>query len=73
MRWKANGLYVFFAALGVAVLGAAAILTFTSGWPWFGGVISDLGFTGIVVGSLPVSVVAGVIGWLILRKATPRS
>lgn len=73
VRWKANGLYVFFVALGVLVIGGAAILTFANGWPWFGDVLSGFGFTGIVIGSLPVSAIAGVIGWLILRKATPRS
>lgn len=73
VRWKANGLYVFFALLGLFLIGAAAVLTLTGNWPWLWGGIADLGVTGLVAWSLPVSAIAGLIGWVLLRRATPRN
>ena len=73
VRWKANGLYIFFVALGLVLLGGAALLTFTNSWAAFWSVIGGLGVTGLVAWSVPVSVFAAVLGWLLLRRATPRS
>ena len=73
VRWKANGLYIFFVALGLVLLGGAALLTFTNSWAAFWSVIGGLGVTGLVAWSVPVSVFAAILGWLLLRRATPRS
>lgn len=73
VRWKARGLTVFFTALSVLVLGAVALVTTVGGWPAVGEFFVAVGFTGAYALSLVISLIAGVAGYLILRKATPRS
>lgn len=73
VRFKARGLVLFFSALSVAIMGAAALLTLGEAWPAVGGFFAAAGFTGSYALSLVVSLVAGVAGYLILRRATPRS
>ena len=37
VRWKATGMYVFFAALTLLIVGGAALATYTGSWPAVGG------------------------------------
>jgi hypothetical protein len=73
VRWKARGLILFFSLLAVALAGLVALVTATGSWPAVGEFFVAIGFTGAYALSLAVSVVAGVAGYAILRKATPRS
>ncbi len=73
VRWKARGLVLFFSALSLVLLGATVLLTLTESWPAFGRFFVTVGFTGAYALSLVISAVAGVAGYLILRRATPRS
>ena len=73
VRWKAMGLIVFFALLTLLLIGGAAGGTFTDAWPRGWATIGGLGGGGIAAWSLVITVVAGLIGWLLLRKATPRN
>ena len=72
VRWKANGLIAFFVGLGVIVLGGAALLTVTEGWVAFGTFFATAGFVGSFAWSLVISAIAGVGGFFVLRRATPK-
>ena len=73
VRWKARGLTLFFAVLGLALIGGLALVTLSETWPAVGEFFVTVGFTGAYALSLVISAVAGLAGYLILRKATPRS
>jgi hypothetical protein len=73
VRWRQRGMLAFFGALGALVLGGIALLTLTGSWAAFGGFFAGIGFVGGYALSLLVSAAAAVAGYLILRRATPRS
>jgi len=73
VRWKANGLTAFFVALGAVLIGAAALITLTSSWGQVGSFFASSGFVGSYAWSLVITVLAGVLGFFILRRATPKS
>ena len=72
VRWKMNGIIVLGGALGIVIVGAVALFTFTHEWEAVGRWFVSAGFTGVVAWSLVITVLAAVGGFLILRKATPR-
>jgi len=73
VRYKARGLILFFSVLSIGILGGAALLTVSGSWPAVGTFFATVGFTGAYALSLIVSAIAGLAGYLILRRATPRS
>lgn len=73
VRWKANGLTVFFVALGLLVVGGIALLTVTSGWVAFGNFFVASGWLGSFAWSLVPTAIAAITGYFILQRATPRS
>lgn len=73
VRWKQRGLIGFFLVTGIALLGSAVLITQTRSWEAVGETFATLGFTGSYAASLVVTAIAGVAGYLIMRRATPRS
>jgi hypothetical protein len=73
VRWKANGLYVLGAAFAVVLVGALALITFTKSWVAVGTWFAATGATGLVAWLLIPTALAAILGYLILRRATPRS
>lgn len=73
VRWKAMGLTAFFVVLGLIVIVAFAVLTFTSGWAVVGDFFAGAGWLGSFAWSLVVTAAAGITGFFILRRATPRT
>lgn len=73
VRWRANGLIAYFVGLAVIVVGGAALLTLTGTWPAFGGFFVNAGLVGSFAWSLVITAVAAVGGFLVLRRATPKS
>lgn len=72
VRWKANGLVVYFLALGLLVVGAVAFFTYTQNWGLVGEFFG-LGALGVSAWLLVPTALAGIAGFLVLRRATPRS
>lgn len=72
VRFRTRGLTIFFMALGVALVGAAALITAGGLWPAVGEGLATAGPMGIASWSLVATVVAAVAGFVILRRATPR-
>jgi len=73
VRWKAYGMIAFFAVFALLVIGALAVITLTGSWPAVGAFFVDAGFVGTFAWSLVLTVLAGVAGFFLLRRATPRS
>ena len=73
VRWKATGLTAAIVGLGLLLLGVGALLTLTESWPAFGGFFVHFGFVGSYAWSLVLTVLAGLAGFFILRRATPKS
>lgn len=73
VRWKAPGMIIFFATLGFLLIGAGAVIVFTDGWSAIGAFFEAAGFVGSYTASLVIAAVAGIAGYFILQRATPRS
>ena len=73
VRWRATGLIVFFTILGVILIGALALVTFYDEWSAVGNWLSNAGAFGVTVWSLIPTAIAGVAGFFILRRATPKN
>ncbi|GAB2462376.1 hypothetical protein HD599_000919 [Conyzicola lurida] len=73
VRWRPNGILIFFAALTVLIVGAGALITVTSSWPAVGDWFVSNGANGVIAWTLVPTVLSALVGYLVLRKATPRS
>lgn len=73
VRYRARGLVLFFTAFGAVVIGLAALATLTESWSTVGEFFVTVGFAGGYGLSLAISLAAGLAGYLVLRRATPRS
>lgn len=73
VQWRSNGLIAFFLGLGVLLIGAAALLTYTETWHLVGEFFANSGLLGVYSWSLVPTAIAGVAGFLVLRRATPKN
>ncbi|MDO7881473.1 ABC transporter permease [Antiquaquibacter soli] len=73
VRWKSLGVTVFFAVLSLLIVALVAYLTFTQSWPAVGEALVSLGLLGVYAWSYVITVLCAVVGFFILRRATPRS
>lgn len=73
VRWKTWGIAGFFTGFGFLVIGLLVLATFTNSWGLVGNWFMTNGTIGVATWSLLLTVVAGVAGYLILRRATPRA
>lgn len=73
VRWKQYGIIGFFAVLALVLVGLTALITFTGSWGRVGEFFATAGFVGSYAWSLVLTGIAAIAGYLLLRKATPRS
>lgn len=73
VRWKVNGMLIFFAILALFILGLMALATITATWSAVGAWFATMGFTGVVSWTLLPTALATVAGYFLLRRATPRN
>jgi len=73
MRWRATGITTFLVILAVALVGIVAIITLTHGWVAFGTWFATTGAFGVTLWTLIPTVVAGIGGFLALRRTTPKN
>ncbi|WP_062380079.1 hypothetical protein [Demequina pelophila] len=71
VRWRATGLYAFFGALSLVLLGLTWWLL-DAGWGPVGRFFTETPLVGILAWTLPVTVVLAVLGWVALRRAPAR-
>ena len=72
VRWKTIGIIVGLLVLSVLLLGVGAIAVYTGNEKAVAQAVTDLGPVGIASWSLVLSAVSGLLGYLLLRRATPR-
>lgn len=72
VRWRANGMLVFCAVLVIALVAFLAWVTLDARWPevlaWF----VETGPVGVVMWTLVPTALSAVVGFALLRGATPR-
>jgi hypothetical protein len=73
VRWKATGMVVFFATLAALLLAGIAWLTLSNSWIGFWTALVAAGPLGIASWLLVPAAIGAVVGYFILRRATPRS
>jgi hypothetical protein len=73
VRWKSTGLVLLGIAFAVLLVGAIAAVTLTESWPQVGQWFVDSGTTGVVAWTLIPTALSALLGFFILRKATPKS
>jgi hypothetical protein len=72
MRWRMRGILVSGICMAVAVVGAAALTTYTNSWPAVGAWFGAQGVAGIFLWLLVPTALAALGGFLILGRATPK-
>ena len=72
MRWRMRGMLVFWISLAVAIVGSAALITYTNSWLAVGSWFAAQGTAGVFLWLLVPTALAGVGGFLALRRATPK-
>ncbi|UAJ80634.1 hypothetical protein IT072_06355 [Leifsonia sp. ZF2019] len=73
MRWRMYGIIAAGAALTLLVIGALALIALTDGWPAVGAWFDDNGVLGVTAWLLLPTLLAGLAGYAVLRRATPKS
>ncbi|HEY4152773.1 MAG TPA: ABC transporter permease [Pseudolysinimonas sp.] len=73
VRWKATGMVVFFTTVAALLLGGIAWLTLSNSWIGFWTALAAAGPLGIASWLLVPAAIGAVVGYFILRRATPRS
>lgn len=73
MRWRINGMVIFWIAGGVLLVGAFALVVYTNSWAAIGSWFLATGTTGAAAWSLLVTAFAGLAGFAVLRTATPKN
>ena len=73
VRWRAIGLTVLGAGFLLVVLLAVAAVTLTDSWAAIGNGLANAGTVGIVGWLMVPTLVAAILGFLVLSRATPKS
>jgi hypothetical protein len=73
VRWRATGLIVFFGIIAVLLLGAFAYITPSHLWAPVGTWLVQIGPVGICLWLLAPTAICGVVGFFVLRRATPKN
>ncbi len=73
VRWRAYGMYVFFAILTLLVIALIALATFTESWPEVGAWFVRNGAMGVALWTLIPTAISALTGFFLLRKATPKN
>jgi hypothetical protein len=71
-RWGQNGVWALLLGSGLALGGLTVLITWRDWWPDLGAWFAGQPVLALTSGyPLVVAVVAGALGWLALRRATP--
>lgn len=73
VRWRTLGLYGFFLASAVLLVGGAWLMSVTESWGTLADYLGTHSPALSVTWTLPATLVLAVLGYLVLRRATPRA
>jgi len=73
VRWHAYGLYAFFISLALILVGAGWGITAAGAWGEVGEFLTSTSIVALAAWTLPVTLVCGIVGYLLLRRSTPRA
>ena len=73
VRWKALGMIAFFVGLPFLLVGIGALVSVTDSWEAVGNWFVTTGLVGTFAWTLVLTAICAVTGYLVLRKATPKS
>ncbi|MGE3192145.1 MAG: ABC transporter permease [Microbacteriaceae bacterium] len=73
VRWKAFGLTLSFLVLAAALVGIIALITWAQAWGSVGQFFMTNQAIGVALWLLVPTSIAGLVGYLLMRRATPRS
>lgn len=73
MRWRVNGMVLFWVLGGVALVGGFALITYTNSWTAIGAWMTESGAIGLAAWSLVPTILAGLAGFAVLSKATTKN
>lgn len=72
MRWRMKGMLTLASAGMALILGIIALLTFTESWEPLGQWLGSIGLVGVFTLLLVTALAWAVVGFLVIRRATPR-
>ena len=72
VRWGASGIMTFFAVLALLILGVLYLIAKTNAWAQFGHFFTNHSLMELALFSLPITLIAGLAGYAIMRRATPK-
>lgn len=72
MRWRMRGMMVLLFASLLALVAVTAVLTFTNSWPAVLTAVAGLGVIGFFGWLLVAALVFAALGYVVVRRATPR-
>jgi hypothetical protein len=73
VRWRANGLITLGVTVTLLVIGSVALATVTKSWVRVGDWFVTAGAVGVTAWLLLFSILFGIVGYFILRRATPNN
>lgn len=73
MRWRMNGMLVFWISLSLVIVGLVGLITYTRNWPTVVAWVGSQGVAGVFAWLLVPTAIAAVGGFLALRRATPKN
>jgi hypothetical protein len=73
VRWRANGLVTLGVTVALLVIGSVALATLTKSWDRVGEWFVTAGPVGVTAWLLVFSILFAILGFFILRRATPRN
>jgi len=72
VRWGANGIIIFFGALALLIVGVVYAITVNGGWEAVGRFFTTHSMLGLAAYTIPVTLVGGLAGFLLMSRATPK-
>ncbi|MCU1482279.1 MAG: transporter permease [Subtercola sp.] len=73
LRWRALGQMLLWGIIVLIGLAAVTLITLTNNWSAVGQWFVDAGSYGVVLWTLPITAIAALFGFRVLRRATPVS
>jgi hypothetical protein len=73
VRWGANGILVFIISVAVMLVATVWLVTREDAWGSVGAFFTDNSVPVIVTWSVPVTAVLALVGYALMRRATPRA